>query len=501
MKRIISIFYTIIFSFNLDAQVIIGAEYFFDNDPGAGQGTPIFFGGGATSVSFSATIPTNSLSAGFHSLAIRTKDATNIWGLYETRTVYISGISANEGVIDRAEYFIDADPGCGFGTPLSIGTSGNAVNFSTAISTSSLSPGFHSLVIRTRTDNGRWGLFEVRGFYLAGNPINTGAITAAEYFFDIDPGEGNGTSLDVPVAGNIISLSNMISIASLAPGFHNISIRTRNAEGLWGLFESRSFYIKQVPSDMGIVTAAEYFIDSDPGVGNGSPLTVSTPGNNVSQSYIINIPGSTSNGEHLLVIRTRDANGRWGLFEISEFLVDGNILPLRWLSFTGERKASFVSLEWRTTNEVNTSHFELERSKNGVDFSMIGRVDALGQQENRYDFDDMNPIKGVNFYRVKQVDRDGRMEYSTIIKVYFGTGINELKLSPQPVSTKLNIQFGGNGNTAFIQVFDAGGRMVINEKRANSPIMELKTVSLPKGVYYIVVSDGIEQQKGQFIKQ
>jgi hypothetical protein len=161
-----------------------------------------------------------------------------------------------------------------------------------------------------------------------------------------------------------------------------------------------------------------------------------------------------------------------------------------------------VALQWLTENEVNTSHFIVERSKNGIDFSEIGRVTANGRSQNSYVFDDAQPAKGLNFYRLKQMDRNGSSKYSAIINVYFGdAGMNELKLFPIPVQSTLNVVFGGSGDNLFIQVYDAGGKMIRNERKQSVSTFTVETATLAKGTYWIVVSDGITQQKGRFVKQ
>ena len=501
MRTIIFLSLLFCYAFRVAAQNITAAEYFFNADPGVGAGTPLAVGAAGTAVNFSATIPTTSLAPGFHTLAIRTKDANGAWGLSESRTVYISATAAASTPVVAAEYFIDNDPGPGAGTPIGVGTTGNTVNFSFALSTASLAPGFHLLAIRTKNAEGVWGPFETRGFYITRVSANAGMIAAAEYFIDVDPGAGNGTPV-VITSGAISNFIMAVPTTSIASGFHTLAIRTKNADGVWSLFETRGFYVSSATTDMGTITEAEYFLDADPGVGNGSPLSITAPANGVTQNFLITIPHSTPNGQHFLAIRTKDANGVWGLFELREITVSGFPLPLDWLLFTGRRKEDTVVLQWRTANEINTSHFEVERSANGVEFKRIGQIMASGGAQNDYEFSDSAPVKGLNFYRLQQVDKNGAAKYSAIVKVYFGdAGATTLKLFPQPVNNELNIVFGGRGVDVLIQVYDAGGKIVSNERKQNASPIRLPTEGLAKGIYWIVVSDGITQQKAQFVKQ
>jgi hypothetical protein len=258
-----------------DAANIVAAEYFFDTDPGRGNGTSTPVGPTGGIVTFSAVIPT-SLSAGFHFLAIRTKDANGIWGLFETRGFYISGATADAANIVAAEYFLDADPGVGNATATSVGAAGAVVNFSVTIPTS-LPAGFHFLAIRTKDANGMWGLFETRGFYISGATVDAANIVAAEYFFDTDPGVGSATATPIGPTGAVVNFSVTIP-TSLPAGFHFLAIRTKSADGIWGLYEKRGFYISSATTDAANIIAAEYFLDTDPGVGNGTATSVGATG-------------------------------------------------------------------------------------------------------------------------------------------------------------------------------------------------------------------------------
>lgn len=305
-----------------DVANITAAEYYLDTDPGAGNATALPVGTNGAIVNFTANIPT-SLAAGFHFLAIRVKGSDGQWGLYEKRGFYISGSTADASNIIAAEYFLDTDPGAGNGTALSVGTSGATVNFTASIPTT-LSPGFHFLAIRVKGSDDRWGHYEKRGLYVSSATINAADITAAEYFFDTDPGVGNATPTSVGSSGDVVNFTANLP-TSLAPGFHFLAIRTRGSDGKWGLYEKRGFYVSTAASDMGNIVAAEYFFDADPGVGNGTALTVNTPGTIVTQNFLIPEPSLTL-GQHFLSIRVKDANGIWSLYEYDTLAIGNSTI-------------------------------------------------------------------------------------------------------------------------------------------------------------------------------
>jgi hypothetical protein len=319
MKTIILIGCAVLLSVSISAQTFTRAEYFFDTDPGLGNGTSIALAPSGETITFTANIPTNSLAPGFHTLGLRIQQADLIWGLFETRGFYLSQSTAASPNITEAEYFFDSDPGQGNATPIPV-TAGATVNFTIPISTAALTTGFHFLTIRAKSA-GVWGNFETRGFYLSTATTPAANISGAEYFFDTDPGQGNATAISV-TAGASANFTINVPTTGLSTGFHFLTIRAKS-NGLWGNFETRGFYISQETTAAADITDAEYFFDVDPGVGNGTPLTISSGG---TSNFTVSLPATgLSAGFHLLAIRTKGSDGRWGQFDTRGFYIASGI--------------------------------------------------------------------------------------------------------------------------------------------------------------------------------
>lgn len=227
--------------------------------------------------------------------------------LFSIQTVFSQNII-------KAEYFIDTDLGPGNGTPITNVTPGDLVNLSFAVPTNNLSSGFHFLNTRVADVNGVWSRHETRIFYLSGPPgASTTNIIAGEYFIGPDPGVGAGTPINIGSSGSVVTFP--VSIPTpLTSGFHSLSIRVKDQEGKWSLFEQRSFYIPPSPVDAPPIVAAEYFYDVDPGIGSASPLIVSPTGNIITQTFLVPVPNSLSQGDHVLAIRVKDQQGHWSFF-------------------------------------------------------------------------------------------------------------------------------------------------------------------------------------------
>ncbi|XOV92651.1 MAG: T9SS type A sorting domain-containing protein [Bacteroidota bacterium] len=317
-------------SFSVDLQTVDTIEYFFDKDPGYGQGIiidpPDFTAGNSVTLG-DFTLSTDTLSTGFHVLFMRAKAQGGAWGASESRIIYVDQSSAAEiQVIDSLEYFIDVDPGYGHGViidapDITAGTTVNLTDFTLA--TDTLKTGFHILFMRAKAEGGAWGIPESRIIFIdQSSSAEIQILDSIEYFFDIDPGYGNGIVIDNFTQGTDISLpSEILSSDTLVYGFHVLFMRAKAVGGAWGFSESRVVFIDQ--SDAGaivLVDSLEYFWDIDPGIGNGAIISL-TASNVVSLDSMLNAD-TLSLGFHILGMRAKAANGPWGATESRTIFVD-----------------------------------------------------------------------------------------------------------------------------------------------------------------------------------
>ena len=277
-----------------------------------------------------------------------------------------------------------------------------------------------------------------------------------------------------------------------------MAIRTKSSNGKWGLFENRAFYVSPTAVSGGNITTAEYYFDTDPGVGNCTPLTINTPGAVVNQTFNIVTPNGLSQGQHFLAIRVKNANGKWSLFDYDTLTISGVLLPLKILTFNANKENTIVKVNWQTTNEINTSHFMVQRSSNGISFNSIGRTEARNTGgNNSYSLTDANPINGVNFYRLQMVDIDGKTTYSPIVKIVFA-GKNELQLFPNPARDIITLS--GLQNKGTIKIITADGKLVKRlEVNGNSMLIDISTLS--KGMYVLQYSNDTKTEQVKFLKE
>ena len=227
------------------AQQLTQAEYFIDNDPGLGNGTILNINTPGDSVNFNFTVPLNSLNTGLHNLFVRFKDSNGVFGLQQGSAFYVLNSVAG-AKINYMEYFFDTDPGQGNGYAYNTFTPSDSVNFYFSLPISQLSPGLHNLFARFMEADGSWGLYQGSMFYLVPDNIAT-QINALEYFFDADPGIGNGTAVPVIPAGDSTNMTFGISTIGLGRGRHHLFVRYSYADSTWGLYQGGQVLICNPP--------------------------------------------------------------------------------------------------------------------------------------------------------------------------------------------------------------------------------------------------------------
>ncbi|MFT3933169.1 MAG: T9SS type A sorting domain-containing protein [Chitinophagaceae bacterium] len=166
-------------------------------------------------------------------------------------------------------------------------------------------------------------------------------------------------------------------------------------------------------------------------------------------------------------------------------------LPVKLENFAAVADGNTVKVTWKSTEEINSSVYIVQRSADGVSFTTIGQVNAKGYAAD-YSLVDPNPIIGDNYYRLKPVDKDGKFTYSKVVKVNF-TKLPGIRISPNPASSYLYISLENINSPVNLQLVNTNGQVVkqtiITQNLANKSI---SLVGLPKGLYSVKL---VSQQK------
>lgn len=177
-----------------------------------------------------------------------------------------------------------------------------------------------------------------------------------------------------------------------------------------------------------------------------------------------------------------------------------NPLPIELLSFTAKPEGDNVRIDWITATEVNSSHFEVERSSDGLYFEPIATVNAAGNSAvlQSYTTMDAAPINGVNYYRLRMVDLDGTVEYSPVKIVTFEQD-NSLVLYPNPVANELTIQ--SDANVKSVQVYGLDGKLVLDQPIGARGVISMSLETLESGVYLVHINTGTDTVVRRMVKR
>jgi uncharacterized repeat protein (TIGR03803 family) len=212
--------------------------------------------------------------------------------------------------------------------------------------------------------------------------------------------------------------------------------------------------------------------------------------------FRFNLDGSGFNVIRQFPLAT-EGQGMHSLIDLNGNFV---VLPVQWLSFTAQKTGSAVLLQWKTAREENSLRFEVERSGNGNLFNSIGSITAAGNTASvsAYTFNDHHPAQGTNYYRLKQVDGDGKFSYSATVSVRFGYA-GAVVIGPNPVKDQLLIKLPADHGFRLISVWDAAGRRVMHQT-VTGATLQLSVGHLTKGRYVLQIA-GRETERHSFIKE
>lgn len=216
--------------------------------------------------------------------------------------------------LQRGEYFFDSDPGFGNGTPITF-TAATQVELQLPIPVGGLTPGGHIMGIRLKDDAGNWGLTNRRSFTVAASVVG-GDLVVGEYYFDDDPGIGNATPFTFPSAQQI-AYTQAFPVAALPPGGHVLGLRLKDIGGHWGLTNRRLVMVQQ-QAPGGDISVIEYFLDEDPGFGQGTTI-VASGGPVISDLLFDVITDTLSAGPHNLFARAYSEHGAVSLTNVLTF--------------------------------------------------------------------------------------------------------------------------------------------------------------------------------------
>lgn len=232
-----------------------------------------------------------------------------------------SSNSASTDNITYMEYYFDIDPGFGNGTSVNV-SANPIIETNIPINISTLSQGVHILNVRIKTNTNKWSVTNSQTIFVGGTG-NTSKIVKLEYFYDTDPGYDNGIPINISPDSSVF-LDTRFSMIGLSDGFHVLYMRAKDGANRWSNTEQIPVMVMSTGKGIGLMSSLEYFIDTDPGLGNGTSLSF-TPQADAKKQFNINL-SNVSEGVHVVYVRVKDDLNRWSTLHSQVFVKIPNTL-------------------------------------------------------------------------------------------------------------------------------------------------------------------------------
>ncbi len=300
-------------------------EWFVDTDPGYGNATSISISPGTDLNSLGFSLNFAALTEGVHIVGVRSRDANGSWS-HDNKWLFVKPFAINNNTpvpnINRVEWFVDTDPGYGNATAIALSPAANITGLNFQVNIPAFEQGVHIVGVRSRDVNGTWShdnkwLF-VKPYSFS--VLQTPNINKVEWYLDTDPGYGKATQVSVSPGTNLSGLSFSQSLGSLSAGIHIIGVRSQDANGAWSQDNKWLFLKSYGGQSARQVSQIEYYIDTDPGYGKGTPVALTPAVNVPNKDIVANISGLNA-GKHYVFFRSKDNLQAWSFDYRDSFTV------------------------------------------------------------------------------------------------------------------------------------------------------------------------------------
>lgn len=167
------------------------------------------------------------------------------------------------------------------------------------------------------------------------------------------------------------------------------------------------------------------------------------------------------------------------------------VLPVKLVEFDANEYTGHVSLQWKTSQEENFDHFEIEKSLDGKQWLKIGTANGKnnGRITSLYSFTDYSPAAGINYYRLKMVDIDLQFVYSKIVAANSSLQYAPARIYPNPARSVLYVSNIRQGVKYSVDLINESGQVVVSQK-SSSPgtTVSLNVASARPGTYFLKIS-------------
>ena len=217
---------------------------------------------------------------------------------------------------------------------------------------------------------------------------------------------------------------------------------------------------------------------------------------------LVSAPFTTSTACDTYTVTVNDATAKW-IRLINETGSDqdvdnititstSTIVPVKFESIAAAVVNGAVKVSWNIAAEINGDAYYIERSANAREFATVGKVAATGAA--KYSFVDNSSFSGDSYYRIKSVDKEGKVDFSAVIRVSTQKTVKEINVAPNPIKNGLvNLQLNNFSKGAYtVNVYSNASQLVFTKSIITDGASSLQPLQLPAtvkaGIYQLVVT-------------
>jgi len=330
-------------------------------------------------------------------------------------------------------------------------------------------------------------MFPVSSDFVSPNrmSLNMNNSTADNFTVVVGKGDIGGTS--APVVKRIWYVSEG------TPGGSTTTMKLYFTKRNWSIYPFGSAQNDEVEN--GFLWTDPHLVQKD---NNNAFVNVATTGTFDVPDYMGNAFNTEIYGRYFINVSSDYQGNKNGINAFNKFSVVnmGNIiLPVTLANIKAYQKNNTIEIDWTALNELNIDHYEVERSASAVSFTSIETVAAHNNNlaENYYNVLDKKPMQGNNFYRIKVVDKNGKVSYSAVVAINTGITKSSVAVQPNPVLNKIiNLQLNNIAAGSYtIAICNINGQQICNQKIMHAGGNAMQQIILPSsvthGVYIVRV--------------
>jgi hypothetical protein len=460
------------------------------------------------------------VTTGVHQLYAKVTDVNGKPSVINVGNFYMEGDNLYQNTppaatnINKYNFYIDSVSSVNEQTQNFTAAAANTIA-SQAINLTGTVTGVHQLYAKVTDVNGKPSVINVGNFYMEGDNLyqNTppAAVNINRYEFYIDSVTNvNIQPLSFTAGTTNTTVNHSIDLTGVLPVplIHYLYARVYNINNIPSIVNLGQFTMESTFRYQNVTAAApalqnmEYYVDTDPGYGLATPITI--PGTNTTEvlsNISVALPGGLTAGTHIFHIRSKQ--NPWSIDNVIPFDVLVTV-PVNWLFVRAQLINNESLVSWATAQESNTSKYYVEHSINGSNFTKVGEVTAAGNAvtTTNYSFTHTQPVNGFNYYRLKQIDNDGKFKYSDVVTILKKDNLTQTIIAPNPVKEVLHVVETKETFIGTAEIYNAAGSLVLRKAiNTKMQVYSLPVSNLVSGTYVLKINYKDDTKTYQFIKQ